>query len=97
VISRLLGNPFVVVLAAIAVFAVLVSAWAVGVAADDHGMSWSGAPSEEQLWQLRINRLANFIPAPAAMVMAFALLGVIVIGAVSSRALTPEAPENDQS
>jgi hypothetical protein len=97
VITRLLGNPFVVVLAAIAVLAVLASAWAVGVVADDQGMSWSVAPSEEQLWQLRISRLANLIPAPAAMVMVFALLGVIVIGAVSSRGRTPEAPENDPS
>lgn len=95
--TRLLGNPFVVVLAAIAVLAVLASAWAVGVVADDQGMSWSVAPSEEQLWQLRINRLANFIPAPAAMVVVFAVLGVIVIGAVTSRVRPPEEPENDPS
>ena len=95
--TRLLGNPFVVVLAAIAVLAVLASAWAVGVVAGDQGMSWSVAPSEEQLWQLRINRLANLIPAPAAMVVVFAVLGVIVIGAVSSRVRPLEEPENDPS
>lgn len=95
-IARLLRNPAAVVLVVVAVAAVFVAVWAIGTLVDDRGMSWSEQPTEEQLAQLRLIQLANVIPAPATVVAVFAVLGVIVIGAVTSRASSAAAAPDRQ-
>lgn len=95
-IVRLLRNPAVVLLALVAVVAVFSTAWALGVLMTEQGVSWSGEPSEEQLWALRIIRFADMIAPTATTVAVLAVLGVIIIGAVSSRTLTHDAAEPDR-
>ncbi len=58
----------------------LVASWGIGVTVQDVGFSWSGAPTEAQLWELRIVRIANQVPGPAAFVAVAAVIGILVIG-----------------
>ncbi len=78
---RFASNPALVALAALAILGFIATAWALGVMVDDVGnISWSGLPSEEQLWQLRLSRIVNLLPAPAAMMTVASLLGILVVG-----------------
>lgn len=90
-IARLARNPAVVLLAAIVLVATAATVWAVGVVVDDTGDIWlNPEPSEEAIAQYRIIQLAGAIPAPATLVGVLALLGVIIVGAVTSRVVEAE-------
>ena len=84
-IARLLRNPAAVVLLVAVVLSLIAVAWAIGVIVDQHGFSWTDQPTEEQVLQLRLVRLADTIPRPAAVLAVAATLGLIVIGAASAR------------
>lgn len=84
-IPRLLRNPAALILGAVAVLSVLAAAWSLGTLIDYQGYTWTGEPTEAQIWQERLMRAANAIPPSATMVAIAATLGVIVIGAATSR------------
>lgn len=86
-IPRLVRNPAAVVLAAIVVGAVIVDVWAVRVVVSDTGQVWNGGQAtDEALAAFRLVQFANAVPEPATLVGVLALLGVIIIGAVTNRA-----------
>jgi ABC-type Fe3+ transport system permease subunit len=88
VIARLLRNPAAILLAAIVLVAVVATVWAVGVVVEDTGEIWlNPEPSEEAIAQYRVIQIAGAIAAPATLVGLLALLGVIIVGAVTSRAV----------
>ena len=90
-IARLARNPAVILLAAIVLVATAATVWAVGVVVDDTGDIWlNPEPSEEAIAQYRIIQLAGAIPGPATLVGVLALLGVIIVGAVTSRVVESE-------
>lgn len=85
-ISRLARNPAAILLAAIVLVAAVATVWAVGVVVEDTGEIWlNPEPSEAAIAQYRIIQIANAVPAPATLVGVLALVGVIVVGAVTSR------------
>jgi hypothetical protein len=86
-IARLLRNPAAVVLAAIVVGAAIMTVWAVRVVVSDTGQVWNvGQATDEDLAAFRLVQFAHAVPEPATLVGVLALLGVIIIGAVTSRA-----------
>jgi hypothetical protein len=94
VIARLLRNPAAILLTAIVLVAVVATVWAVGVVVSDTGEIWlNPEPSEAAIAQYRIIQIAGAIPAPATLVGLLALLGVIIVGAVTSRAVDAEHAE----
>jgi hypothetical protein len=66
--------------------------WAVRVVVSDTGQVWNGGQAtDEALAAFRLVQFANAVPEPATLVGVLALLGVIVIGAVTNRAGRPGA------
>ena len=87
-ISRLARNPAAILLAAIVLVAAVATVWAVGVVVEDTGEIWlNHEPSEEAIAQYRVIQIAGAIAAPATLVGLLALLGVIIVGAVTSRSV----------
>ncbi|KRE31413.1 hypothetical protein [Agromyces sp. Soil535] len=84
-IPRLIRNPAVVALAVLALLGVVAANWAIGVSVEDQGFSWSGAPTEAQLWEVRLTRIANMVPGPAALLAVVAALGILVVGSATER------------
>lgn len=101
-IARLLRNPAAIALALIVVVAAGLTIWAVGVVVDDTGEIFLNPdPSEEAIAQYRIIQVANAIPQPATLVGVVALLGFIIVGAVTNRMVDAEherrrAAESDE-
>lgn len=84
-IRRLIRNPAVVALAVLALLGVLAANWGIGVTVEDQGFSWTGAPTEAQLWEVRLTRIANVVPGPAAVLAVVAALGILVIGSATEQ------------
>ncbi|MEF3402726.1 hypothetical protein [Agromyces sp. CCNWLW203] len=90
-IRRLVSNPAALVLLALVVLGALGVLWGIGVSAVDQGFSYEGQPSSEQLWQMRVIRIANFVPGPATFVSIASLLGLLAIASASRpRNVPPE-------
>ena len=90
-IARLLRNPAAIALALIVVVAAVLTIWAVGVVVEDRGEIFlNPEPSEAAIAQYRIIQIANAIPQPATLVGLVALLGFIILGAVTSRVVDAE-------
>lgn len=90
-IARLLRNPAAIALALIVVVAAGLTIWAVGVVVDDTGEIFlNPEPSEAAIAQYRIIQVANAIPQPATLVGVVALLGFIIVGAVTNRVVDAE-------
>ena len=90
-IARLLRNPAAIALAVIVIAAAALTIWAVGVVVDDTGEIFlNPEPSEAAIAQYRIIQIANAIPQPATLVGVVALLGFIIVGAVTNRVLDAE-------
>ncbi|WP_156401614.1 hypothetical protein [Agromyces sp. Soil535] len=84
-IGRLLRNPAVLTLAALAVVASVATVWAIGASIEVRLQFLPGADAtEEQLAELRLVAIANAIPAPATLTAVFAVLGILLVGATSS-------------
>ena len=81
--GRLLRNPAVVVLGALVLLGILGLNWAMGVLNDQRGWSYEGAPSEEQLWQMRMSMIAQALPPWAVLTAVVALVGVCIIGSAT--------------
>ena len=85
-IARLLRNPAAIALAVIVLVAAALTIWAVGVVVEDTGEIFLNPdPSEAAIAQYRIIQVANAIPQPATLVGVVALLGFIIVGAVTNR------------
>ena len=85
-IARLIRNPAAVLLCVIVLVAVMATVWAVVVVVEDTGDVWlNPEPSEAAIAQYRVVQFAAAIPAPATLVGVLALLGVLFVGAVTSR------------
>jgi hypothetical protein len=95
--GRLLRNPVVIVLGALVLLGILGLNWAMGVISDQQGWGYEGAPTEEQLWQMRANMIAQVVPPWATLTTVVALLGIMVVGSASRRPddvpASPAAPE----
>ena len=88
---RLVGNPAMIVLVAVVLLSVVGTAWGLQMnMSSQGGMGWTGEPSEEQLWQLRLMRISGSLPPIATFVGVAAVLGILVI-AFASRRGTPRA------
>jgi hypothetical protein len=85
VIRRLIRNPAVVPLAVLVLLGILAANWGIGVSVEDQGLPWTGAPTEAQLWELRLMRIANVIPGPAALLAVVAALGILIVGSATER------------
>ena len=83
--ARLLRNPAVIVLGALVILGILGLNWAMGVLLDQRGWGYEGAPTEEELWQMRASMLAQVLPTWATFTAVVALLGILVVGAASRR------------
>ncbi|RXZ49102.1 hypothetical protein ESP57_09145 [Agromyces fucosus] len=83
---RLLANPALIVLAAVVFISVIGTVWGVQMSmTSQDGMSWTGEPSEEQLWQFRLMRISGSLPPIATFVGVAAVLGILVIASASRR------------
>ena len=90
-IGRLLRNPAAIALALIVVAAAGLTIWAVGVVVEDTGEIFLNPnPSEAAIAQYRVIQIANAIPQPATLVGVVALLGFIIVGAVTNRVVDAE-------
>ena len=82
---RLVRNPAVIALGVLAIVGVIVALWGIGVTVNEVGFSWSGAPTEAQLWELRLVRIANQVPGPSALAAVAAVIGILVVGSATRR------------
>ena len=90
-IGRLLRNPAAIALALIVVAAAGLTIWAVGVVVEDTGEIFLNPnPSEAAIAQYRVIQIANAIPQPATLVGVVALLGFIIVGAVTNSVVDAE-------
>ncbi|MGW4928839.1 hypothetical protein ACWEOH_06780 [Agromyces sp. NPDC004153] len=90
-IARLLRNPAAIALALVVVVAAALTIWAVGVVVEDTGEIFLNPdPSDAAIAQYRIIQIANAIPQPATLVGVVALLGFIIVGAVTNRVIDAE-------
>lgn len=97
-IARLLRNPAAILLCVIVLVAVMATVWAVVVVVEDTGDVWlNPEPSEAAIAQYRIVQFAAAIPAPATLVGVLALLGVLFVGAVTSRVVDADLAERSYS
>lgn len=88
-IRRLATNPAAVALVVLLVLCLVGTVWGVQLNAADQGISYTGEPTEQQVWQMRILRLAGFVPTIATFVGVAALLGVLVIASASRSRTAP--------
>ncbi|WP_056006258.1 hypothetical protein [Agromyces sp. Root1464] len=80
-----------ILLVVVAVLSAVVAVWGVQMLATDQGIMTEGEPTEEQLWQLRMIRVANFVPPIGTFVGVAAVLGILVIASASrSRTAHPD-------
>ena len=90
-IARLLRNTAAILLCVIVLVAVMATVWAVVVVVEDTGDVWlNPEPSEAAIAQYRVIQIANAIPQPATLVGVVALLGFIIVGAVTNRVVDAE-------
>jgi hypothetical protein len=83
-IRRLATNPAALVLVAVVILCVFGTVWGIELnVSSQGGMSWTGEPSEEQLWQLRLIRISGSLPPITTFVGVAALLGILVIASAS--------------
>ncbi len=88
-IHRLARNPAVLVLAGVALFSMFAVNWALNLQLDDQGFGWSGAPTEAQLWEQRLLRIAGHVSGPAALTAVVSVLGILIVGSATEGAGRP--------
>lgn len=88
-IGRLATNPAVIVLVILAVLSLVGAVWGIQTSVSDQGITTQGEPTDEQLWQLRLMRIAALLPSIATFVGVAALLGILVIASASRRPTAP--------
>lgn len=92
-IRRLGTNPALLVLVAVVILCLIGTAWGIEMnVSSQGGMSWTGEPSEEQLWQLRLIRISGELPPITTFVGVAALLGILVIASASRARNVPARP-----
>ena len=92
-IGRLATNPAVIVLVVLIALSVVGAVWGIQTSVSDQGITTQGEPTDEQLWQMRLTRIANFLPSIATFVGVAALLGILVIASASRRPTVPSRSE----
>ena len=84
--ARLLRNPAAIVLGALVLLGILALNWAMGVLLDQQGWGYEGAPSDEQLLQMRLSMLAQVVPPWAVLTSVVALVGICIVASATRRA-----------
>ncbi|KRC61831.1 hypothetical protein ASE14_13595 [Agromyces sp. Root81] len=93
-IRRLATNPAVLVLVAVVLLCVVGTVWGLQTnLSNQGGMSWTGEPSEEVLWQMRMMQISGTLTPITTFVGVAALLGLLVIASASRHRSDRPRPE----